>query len=202
MEASEASRPGAEPPWRHTRPKPPPGGYTADDLDRLPGLPPHTELIDGSLVFRSPQTVFHTRTLRLLEHSLLRTAPEDMEVLREMTIVLDDRQRPEPDVMVTRADADTGPDQTAYRPQDVLLAVEVVSDDSRARDRETKPLKYAKACIPHFWRVESDNGRPVVYVYERDPATGAYVATGIHHNRLKLSVPFTIDIDLTGTARP
>lgn len=30
-------------------PVPPEGGWTADDLDRIPGLPPHTELIDGSL---------------------------------------------------------------------------------------------------------------------------------------------------------
>lgn len=31
-------------------PRPPEGGYVAEDLDRLPNLPPHTELIDGSLV--------------------------------------------------------------------------------------------------------------------------------------------------------
>ncbi|MEU4682517.1 Uma2 family endonuclease [Streptomyces xinghaiensis] len=191
-----------EPQRKHTWPQPPPGGYTADDLDRLPDLPPHTELIDGSLVFTSPQTVFHTRTMRLLENGILRTAPEDLETVREVTVVLGRRQRPEPDLIVVPVRAVEKPDQTAFRPEDVLLAVEVVSDDSEARDRETKPLKYAKAGIPHFWRVESDNGRPVVYVYERDPATGAYVATGIHHNRLKLSVPFTIDIDLTGTARP
>ena len=30
-------------------PVPPPEGFTADDLDRIPDLPPHTELIDGSL---------------------------------------------------------------------------------------------------------------------------------------------------------
>ncbi|MFF1380653.1 hypothetical protein [Streptomyces sp. NPDC058308] len=30
-----------------------------------------------------------------------------------------------------------------------------------------------------------------------DPHTGAYTPTGIHHGRLKLAVPFTIDIDLT-----
>lgn len=34
-----------EPPYRW--PIPPTEGWTADDLDRIPGLPPHTELIDG-----------------------------------------------------------------------------------------------------------------------------------------------------------
>ncbi|WP_396992343.1 hypothetical protein [Nonomuraea phyllanthi] len=33
---------------------PPPGGFTAEDLDHIPDLPAHTELIDGSLVFVSP----------------------------------------------------------------------------------------------------------------------------------------------------
>ncbi|KAF4409924.1 Uma2 family endonuclease [Streptomyces lycii] len=191
-----------EPQHQHTWPQPPPGGYTADDLDRLPDLPPHTELIDGSLVFKSPQTKFHMRVMRLLENGLLRSAPHDLEVVREMTVQLGLRRRPEPDVMAVRAEADTGMEQTTYRPEDVVLAVEVVSQDSEARDRETKPGKYAKAGIPHFWRVESDEGAPVVYVYELDPATAAYVPTGIHRNRLKLSVPFTIDIDLTRTGRP
>lgn len=31
-------------------PVPPQDGYTVDDLFTLPDLPPHTELIDGSLV--------------------------------------------------------------------------------------------------------------------------------------------------------
>ncbi|MFJ5729931.1 hypothetical protein ACIQC2_17880 [Streptomyces paradoxus] len=52
---------GAPKASKPTWPTSPEGGWTADDLDRLPNLPPHTELIDGSLVFVSPQTVFHER---------------------------------------------------------------------------------------------------------------------------------------------
>lgn len=48
--------------------RPPPGGFTADDLDRLRDLPPHTELIDGSLVFASRQTRFHLLAMRILEN--------------------------------------------------------------------------------------------------------------------------------------
>ncbi|WP_348534358.1 hypothetical protein [Kitasatospora sp. GP82] len=39
--------------------------------------------------------------------------------------------------------------------------------------------------------------RPVVYVFELEPATGTYVPTGVFHDRVKVGVPFTIDIDLT-----
>ncbi len=177
--------------------RPPPAGFTADDLDRLPGLPPHTELIDGSLVFVSPQTAFHLLIMGLLETGLRRCAPDTVRVRREMTVTLDDRQRPEPDVLVIDADAARGLDQTTYQAADVILAVEVVSPDSERRDRERKPQLYAQAGIQHFWRVENVAGRPAVYVYELDPATRAYALTGIHHDRLALTVPFDIDIDLT-----
>jgi hypothetical protein len=33
-------------------------------------------------------------------------------------------------------------------------------------------------------------------VYERDPASGAYAVTGIHHGRLTVEVPFRIELDL------
>jgi Uma2 family endonuclease len=187
----------AAPRW----PIPPMDGYTVDDLFTLPDLPPHTELIDGSLVFVSPQRSFHMRTLYLLESGLHRTVPEDLRVRREMTVVLDRRQGPEPDVSVIRSEAETGPDQTSYQAADVLLAVEVVSPDSEKRERERKPQLYAQAGIAHFWRVENDRGRPLVCVYELDPATKQYVVTGIHHDRLKLTVPFDIDIDLAEIER-
>ncbi|WP_327361938.1 Uma2 family endonuclease [Streptomyces sp. NBC_01296] len=176
-------------------PVPPAGGWTADDLDRLPNLPPHTELIDGSLVFVSPQTRFHMRALRFFEQQLESVVPEGLEVIREFTIDIDRRNRPEPDVIVAEEDGED-PDQTRLPASLVRLAIEVVSPESVGRDRETKPIKYAHAKIPHFWRVENKEGRAVVYVYELDPATEAYVATGIFHDRLKVSVPFPMDLDL------
>ncbi|MFC0864230.1 Uma2 family endonuclease [Sphaerimonospora cavernae] len=176
---------------------PPPEGFTAADLDHIPDLPAHTELIDGSLVFVSPQASFHMRAVDLLTDGLRRHIARDLRVRREMSLILGLRQRPEPDLSVIRAEAERNPDQTSYEAQDVLLVVEVVSPDSEERDRKRKPQLYAEAGIPHFWRVENNAGRPTVYVYELDPATKAYALTGIHHDRLKLALPFDIDIDLT-----
>ncbi|MFI7328804.1 Uma2 family endonuclease [Streptomyces rubiginosohelvolus] len=183
-------------------PVPPEGGWTADDLDRIPGLPPHTELLDGSLVFMTPQTAFHGRAMRLFENALLDQAPAHLDVLREMTIKLDEKNRPEPDVLVFPVEANTGPRQTWFRPEDVVLAVEVVSDDSVERDREVKPRKYAAAGVQHFWRVEADEvGVPIVYVYELDPALEVYVPTGIHRDKLTLTAPFPLTVDLTAINR-
>lgn len=176
---------------------PPAEGFTAEDLDRLPGLPAHTELIDGSLVFVSPQAIFHMFVLRLLERRLEAAAPHGMAVVREVTISLGPRQRPEPDLMVVDTQAITDLDQSALPASSVRLAVEVVSPESQVRDRKRKPQLYAEAGIPHFWRVEKEASAPIVYTYERDPATGDYLGTGIHRGRLGLQVPFGIDIDLT-----
>lgn len=183
-------------------PRPPEGGYVAEDLDRLPNLPPHTELIDGSLVFVSPQAKFHMRAIGVLERNLLRCAPPELEIVRELTVQIGRRNRPEPDIMVTRAEADTGPGQTTYRPEDVVLVVEIVAPESMSRDRETKPLKYAKAGIQHFWRVENDNGHAVVYVFELEPATRTYAPVGTYRDQVKVSAPFPIDIDLNEVRYP
>ncbi len=180
-------------------PVPPPDGYTVDDLFTLPDLPPHTELIDGSLVFVSPQRYFHFATIHLLANGLRSTVPSDFKVACEMTVVLDRRNGPEPDISVVRAAAVTGLCQTRFEAGDVLLAVEVVSPDSEARDRDTKPHKYAAAGIPHFWLVDmaGQDNHPVVQVYERGEATGTYALTGIYHDHVKVGVPYDIDIDLT-----
>ncbi|CAL9495212.1 hypothetical protein SUDANB1_03315 [Streptomyces sp. enrichment culture] len=178
-------------------PTPPEGGWTADDLDRLPNLPPHTELIDGSLVFVSPQTIFHERAIDFFKWQLQSLAPADLEVFREFTIDLDRQNRPEPDVVVVRGDVVEDPDQTRFPAGAVLLAIEVVSEDSVSRDRETKPLKYARARIPHYWRVENENGRAAVHVFELEPTTGAYTGINIFRERMKVDVPFPADLDLT-----
>jgi Uma2 family endonuclease len=180
-------------------PVPPLDGYTVDDLFTLPDLPPHTELIDGSLITVSPRRNFHADVIDLLVSGLRRGVPKKYRVKREMTIVLDRRNGPEPDVSVVHADAVRGPDQTSYQAQDVVLAIEVVSPDSESRDRTTKPYKYGNAGIPHFWRVERDgtDRKPLIHVYELDPLTRSYVHMGMHRDRIKVDKPYSIDIDLT-----
>ncbi|MHC0434041.1 Uma2 family endonuclease [Streptomyces sp. O3] len=180
-------------------PVPPQDGYTVDDLLTLPDLPPHTELIDGSLVFVSPQRIFHSLVIDLLVGGLRRTVPPGLRVMREMTVVIDRRNGPEPDVSVVRAASVRSREQTYFQVRDVMLAIEVVSPDSVSRDSDTKPHKYANAGIPYFWRVEmaNVNERPVVHTFALDQERRVYEPVDVYHDRLKLSVPFDIDIDLS-----
>ena len=193
------ARPGGADPGLCSRPMPPVDGYTAEDLDRIPDLPPRTELFDGSLALVGPRKRVHTLTLDVLVAGL-RRAPR-----RPARTPGDDggprpRQRPEPDVPVVYAAAEAGPawSETAGLPADVRLAVEVVSRESEERDRRRKPLRYAEARIAHFWRIDAG---PDMHTYELDPVTGAYFLTGIHHERLAVAAPFAVDIDLTGVDR-
>ncbi|MEV1172029.1 hypothetical protein [Nonomuraea sp. NPDC049784] len=73
---------------------PPPEGLVAEDLDRLPGLPNHAELIDGSLVFFAPQTAIHSCAGSLFTSALRRWGPQGLRVRSRMTIILDEDQRP------------------------------------------------------------------------------------------------------------
>lgn len=114
-----------------------------------------------------------------------------------MNVILGPTQRPEPDVSVIGAEAEQDPNQTFYKAEDVLLVVEVVSPESKDRDRDRKPTLYARAGIPHFWRVENAEGQMMVHVYALDPSTKAYTLAGIFHDRLRMPVPFDIDIDFT-----
>ncbi|MFW5418306.1 Uma2 family endonuclease [Nocardiopsis sp. CNT-189] len=163
----------------------------------MQGLPPHTQLIDGGLIFVSPRRKWHASVTGFLWAELDAQAPDGHRADREMAVRLDRHQVPEPDVLVVSAEAfeREAPD-THYLPPDLLLAVEAVSPDSVDRDRDTKPYKYARAGIPHFWRVENEGGRTVVYTYQLDPASKGYGLTGIHHGRLKTDAPFPVVIDL------
>lgn len=176
---------------------PPPEGFTAEDLDRLPGLPRRAELIDGSLVLMSPQTKWHSRVVHYLRQALSDQASEHWNADSEMSVRLGTRDRPEPDVLLVSATSYQRPEpSTFYLPEDVLLVVEVVSADSEARDRERKPQLYARAGIRHFWRMERQDEGTVAYAYELDPATHSYGLAGIFHDRIKLTAPFPIEIDL------
>ena len=184
-------------------PRPPVDGYTADDLDRLPDLPAHTELIDGGLVFVSPQKRRHNLANRRIEDGLRAAVPSWAFVGREESIWIGRRQRPEPDLLVVRLEAiDDDLDRTYYPADAVVLAVETVSPESEIRDRERKPVLYAEAGIEHFWLVEHVDGNGLsvaTFVLDRDARR--YVPTGVHTGKLQVDVPFPIEIDLTDITR-
>lgn len=124
-------------------------------------------------------------------------APAGIEVEREMTIRLDARNRPEPDLLLTTAPYEA--DRTWFAPEDVQLVIEVVSPEAAPRDRTVKLRKYAEAGIPHYWCIEDEDDEdtvPAVHVYELDEPTGSYAPAGIFRRSLQRPLPFEISLDL------
>jgi Uma2 family endonuclease len=190
-------------------PFPPPGGWLADDLDLIgPDSPDgyvdalkHIELIYGDLVIMSPQMNIHRYIIKRLCDTLEPQAPEHLAVTSEMDVKLNRRNRLTPDVLVVDAEANASLLATHFLPEQVSLAVEVVSPESEDRDRFAKPYVYAEAGIPHFWRIEHEDLRPIIHVFELEVTTKTYVARGIHRDRLKLDAPFPIDIELASLVK-
>ncbi len=51
--------------------------------------------------------------------------------------------------------------------------------------------------------MENEKGLAVVHAFELEPTTGTYVGVGIFRERMKVSAPFPMDLDLTAIkARP
>ncbi len=148
----------------------------------------------------SPQRSWDGRLVTALTTTLMAQVPAGFEVERKMTIRLDARNRPEPDLLLTNLPYD--PDRTWYAPEDVHLVVEAVSPESAHRDRTVKLRKYAEAGIPHYWCIEDEDGAPVVHVYELDEPTGAYAPAGIFRSTLHRPVPFEITLDLDTLTPP
>lgn len=79
--------------------------------------------------------------------------------------------------------------------KDVLLAIEIMSPETRVFDLIRKPDEYARAGIPHYWVVDIESAKPSIIVFNL--GTGGYVREPAATGRLTTTVPcnLTIDID-------
>lgn len=108
------------------------------------------ELIDGVIVPMSPIGPVHAACVTRLDHFLVRTVGDSVEVRSQNPVRLNDRSEPEPDVAVVRAKSYRGAHPV---PADVMLLIEV-ADSSLAFDRGTKLPLYAAAGIPEIFLVD------------------------------------------------
>lgn len=180
---------------------PPPGGWTVDDLPAVAKATDRRfELLDGAIIVMSPQTVFHARVKRGLRDVLAAQVPGEMEVELEMAVQITRRSAPEPDVLIYRDDYEDEESLISFK--DVVLAVEIVSDESEERDRLTKSFRYALAGIPYYWRIERYRDddkrlRAEIHAFRLDAAAGKYVpAAPPERERLVVDLGFPVEIDV------
>ncbi|WP_018686280.1 Uma2 family endonuclease [Actinokineospora enzanensis] len=126
-------------------------------LQQFADLPPESSFIhelDEGILRVSPRPVkLHQLALGRLFTQIETQLPPELLVFPEIDVDLG-LEPPTvrvPDLTVTATT--TVYDDTFTAAKDVVLVVEVVSPGSRRVDLLTKPEQYARAGIPHFWRV-------------------------------------------------
>jgi Uma2 family endonuclease len=140
--------------------------FTVDDLLRFPDDGNRYELFNGSLVVSPAPSLLHQDVIFLLQTILHQAAPSDLKVYTTVNVRASEKDLYIPDlVVVPRATAKSV--KLMLAPDNLLLAVEVVSPSTRAHDSGAKAVAYATAGIPLYWRIEPHEG-PTLYVYELD----------------------------------
>lgn len=158
---------------------------TPEEYDALPENSLR-ELVDGVVHVMATPTPWHQDVKIALVNALRRYTPETLRVTSEIEVRLDGLLRRNPDVLVVYGE---GFDRRSprLRPEQVVLAVEVVSPGSESTDREVKPREYGQAGIEHFWRIEID---PQIVVHTfRLGDRGIYVPTGVYTRGDVLAAP-------------
>ncbi|WP_327148247.1 Uma2 family endonuclease [Nocardia sp. NBC_01329] len=154
------------------------------------------EIVDGMVVVSPSASKRHNRLARILANALDAAAGPDWNADTDFDVRLQDvpLNNRRPDVVVYRADTI---DITPTRPEHVLLVAEVVSPGSETTDRIVKVEQYARAGIAFYWRIEqAATGVPLIYTSILDPATGSYRTGEMFTGIVKVSAPFTVEIDL------
>lgn len=170
------------------------GDWTADDFFALGETEARMELVDGNLVLSPSPSVDHQRVERQLLRAFADLGP-GFEAFAEIDVELGRALVRRPDVLVA-----SPPARSRVAPDEVILAVEVVSPSSIRDDRVRKPEEYAAAGIRGYWRIELE---PVLLF-------AAYALRGDHYVEVgewgagevaEISEPFAITIPVDDLVR-
>ncbi|GAA2707632.1 Uma2 family endonuclease [Actinoplanes palleronii] len=165
-------------------------GYTIEDVLALPDEAPRVELSDGVLIVVPSPSARHQKLNWRLASWLERHVPKGFEPQMAVGVAVDYTSTLEPDVLILHGPVD--PDRHYFSPDQVVVAVEIVSPGTKRRDRLEKPGVYAAAGIQHFWRIELNP----VHVFAYDLVDGRYELVADANDELVLEKPFEIRLPI------
>lgn len=178
------------------------GPWTVADVLALPeDRTTRYELLGESLVMSPAPGVRHQRAsfrLHVALDAAARAVGVPVEILEGVNVVLPSGLVV-PDLVVADAGA-TADDPVTVDIDAVQLVVELVSPGNSTMDRKVKPMLYAEAAIPHFWRLEFDPA-PMLVIYELEGGRYVERAAALAGATTHLDAPFPIAIDPAGLSR-
>ncbi len=174
------------------------GPWTLDDLLELPRDGRRYEVVDGVLLVSPRETLFNDRVATRLFRQLDRQVPPGVEAVLDTYLRLGTDGRV-PDVGLVVADVPVPRRQIGHDPEHYLLAVEVVSPSSRKNDRFFKPVEYAAAGVPAYWRIETE---PDVVLHVHLLVNGHYELVQQVRGLAQVEVPFPMTIDVPALVPP
>ncbi|MFF7328923.1 Uma2 family endonuclease [Streptomyces sp. NPDC008150] len=178
------------------------GPWTVTDVLALPeDRTTRYELLGESLVMSPAPGIRHQRAsfrLHVALETAARVAGAAVEVLEGVNVVLHSGLVV-PDVVVADAGA-TADDPVNLDVDAVQLVVELVSPGNSTMDRKVKPLLYAEAAVPHFWRLEFAPA-PLLVAYELQGGRYVERTTALAGATTRLTAPFPVEIDPAGLVR-
>lgn len=133
---------------------------TLEEWDALPEDElHHVELVEGALLVSPKPALKHQLAAKRLGTWLDDQLPREVVAVPEVDVVIN----PVPPLTMRAPDMIVIPTERALEypkrvdPDDVLLAIEIVSPGTKRMDRVLKPVEYAEVGIPHYWLVEIDD---------------------------------------------
>lgn len=170
--------------------------WTVDDLGDLPEDLPY-ELVNGRLIVPSPTALHQDLCVELLL-ALRVNCPSDYLVSIDLSMRIDRRNEPRPDVVAIRREH---ADRSPVPVEDALLAVEVISPTWTFRDLYDKAKVYAHAGVRTYWVVDPLHEKMTLTEYTLSPSGEYEVA--VHTEDLFVTEhPWKVSVDLPAlTAR-
>ena len=135
------------------------------------------ELIEGEVVYLSPQNYEHASTIGRMTGLLVRAFGDTHVVRVQLPLDLGSLSQPEPDFALVLTQDN---ERCRPHPSHPDLVIEV-SDSSLSFDRGEKASVYAKAGIPEMWIVNLGAGQREIL---RDPGPDPSLALGYRYHSL------------------
>ncbi len=142
--------------------------YTAQDFELMPQFNEGYELVDGRLLLKDMPNPEHSLIARIVTRAYDRFDPNEQSgrMLQEISVKLNVKNTPAPDVAFWKADRKPSRSQTAADPPD--LAIEIWSPHDldttkRQQAARDKVRRYLEAGVPLVWAINPANQTVEVY---------------------------------------